>query len=112
MRQPGQSVEQVLQQICVFVLLGFIVVAVFSGRAGRAYGQQSFAAAGWGGGRHTQPFDPELFSDYLLSGQTPHPAVVRIIAPESSGVSLGSGVLVDSEWVSRFSADQLACDSR
>ena len=96
MRQPGQSVEQVLQQICVFVLLGFIVVVVFSGRAGRAYGQQSFAAAGWGGGQHPQPFDPELFSDYLLSGQTPHPAVARIIAPESSGVSLGSGVLVDS----------------
>ena len=96
MRQPGQSVEQVLQQICVFVLLGFIIVAVLSGRAGRAYGQQSFAAAGWGGGRHPQPFDPELFSDYLLSGQTPHPAVARIIAPESSGVSLGSGVLVDS----------------
>ena len=96
MRQPSQSVEQMLQQICVFVLLGFIIVAVFSGRAGRAYGQQSFAAAGWGGGRHPQPFDPELFSDYLLSGQTPHPAVARIIARESSGVSLGSGVLVDS----------------
>ena len=42
-----------------------------------------------------QPFDPELFSDYLLSDQTPHPAVARIIAPESTGVSLGSGVLVD-----------------
>ena len=96
MRQPGQSVEQVLRYICVFVLVAVIVVAVFGGRAGRAYGQQSFGVTGWGGGRHTQPFDPELFSDYLLSGQTPHPAVVRIIAPESSGVSLGSGVLVDS----------------
>ena len=49
--------------------------------------------AGWG---QPQPFDPELFSDYLLSGQTPHPAVVRIIAPETGGVSLGSGVLVDA----------------
>ena len=95
MRQPGQSVEQMLRQIGVFVVLGAIVVAVFCGRAGQVYGQQSFVPVGWGGGRHTQPFDPELFSDYLLSGQTPHPAVARIIAPESSGVSLGSGVLVD-----------------
>ena len=95
MRQPGQSVEQMLRQIGVFVILGAIVVSVFCGRAGQVYGQQSFVPVGWGGGRHTQPFDPELFSDYLLSGQTPHPAVARIIAPESSGVSLGSGVLVD-----------------
>jgi hypothetical protein len=50
----------------------------------------------WGWGRQQQVFDPDLFADYLLSGQSPHPAVARIIAPEQEGVSLGSGVLVDS----------------
>ena len=95
MRQPGLSVDQVLQQICVLVFLGVVLATNLGGNTGRAYGQQAFGATGWGGGRHTQPFDPELFSDYLLSGQTPHAAVARIIAPESSGVSLGSGVLVD-----------------
>jgi len=67
----------------------------FHGGGREAYGQQPFNAGGWSGGQHVQPFDPELFSDYLLSDQTPHPAVARIIAPESTGVSLGSGVLVD-----------------
>ena len=51
---------------------------------------------GWG----TQPaantkWTPELFADYIGTGQTPHPAVARIVAPENSGTSLGSGVLVD-----------------
>jgi hypothetical protein len=41
-------------------------------------------------------WEPEAFSDYLLSGQTPHPAVVRIVAAEKAGASLGSGVLVDA----------------
>ena len=38
---------------------------------------------------------PQNLADYLLTGQTPRPAVARIIAPESSSTSLGSGVLVD-----------------
>ena len=38
---------------------------------------------------------PDLFADYLLTGQTPHPSVARIVAPDEGGVSLGSGVLVD-----------------
>ncbi len=38
---------------------------------------------------------PQNLADYLLTGQTPHPSVARIIAPESSSTSLGSGVLVD-----------------
>ncbi len=38
---------------------------------------------------------PDLFADYLLTGQTPHPSVTRIVAPDEGGVSLGSGVLVD-----------------
>jgi hypothetical protein len=41
-------------------------------------------------------WEPEAFADYLLSGQTPHPAVVRIVAAENGGASLGSGVLVDA----------------
>jgi S1-C subfamily serine protease len=56
----------------------------------------------WGVGSAPQPspsnsnWEPEVFSDYLLSGQTPHPAVVRIVAAEKAGASLGSGVLVDA----------------
>jgi hypothetical protein len=53
----------------------------------------------WGFGSQPQPnsnWEPEAFSDYLLSGQTPHPAVVRIVAAEKNGASLGSGVLVDA----------------
>ena len=41
-------------------------------------------------------WQPDAFADYLLSGQTPHPAVARIVAAEQGGASLGSGVLVDA----------------
>ncbi len=41
-------------------------------------------------------WQPELFADYLSSGQPPHPAVPRIVAAEHDGASLGSGVLVDA----------------
>lgn len=52
---------------------------------------------GWGqAGSPTNTWDPELVADYLLTGHTPHPAVVRIVAPERTGTSLGSGVLVDA----------------
>lgn len=37
----------------------------------------------------------DLVSDYLLTGQQPHPAVARVVVPDGSGTSLGSGVLVD-----------------
>jgi len=51
---------------------------------------------GWGqAGSPANTWDPELVADYLLTGHTPHPAVVRIVAPEQGGTSLGSGVLVD-----------------
>lgn len=56
----------------------------------------------WGFGADPQPkaaqsnWEPDVFSDYLLSGQTPHPAVVRIVAAEQGAASLGSGVLVDA----------------
>ena len=51
---------------------------------------------GWGlTGNPTANWSPEAVADYLLTGQTPHPAVCRIVAPEQDGTSLGSGVLVD-----------------
>ncbi|MFM7519629.1 MAG: serine protease [Planctomycetota bacterium] len=49
----------------------------------------------WPQPRGPAPFEPELFADYLASGQAPHPAVVRIVAAERGATSLGSGVLVD-----------------
>lgn len=52
----------------------------------------------WGWGSASQAataWTPENLADYLLTGQTPHPAVARIIAPEQGSTSLGSGVLVD-----------------
>ena len=95
MQQSGRRAERVNRSMRFFSLLFFAVMMNFHDSGHAAYGQQPFSAGGWSGGRHAQPFDPELFSDYLLSDQTPHPAVARIIAPESTGVSLGSGVLVD-----------------
>ena len=95
MQQSGRIAEQVDRSIRFFTVLFFVVMMNFHDGGLSAYGQQPFGTGGWNGGRHVQPFDPELFSDYLLSDQTPHPAVARIIAPESTGVSLGSGVLVD-----------------
>jgi hypothetical protein len=51
---------------------------------------------GWGfTGNPTTNWSSDKLADYLLTGHTPHPSVVRIVAPESSGTSLGSGVLVD-----------------
>ncbi len=57
-----------------------------------------FAPWSWGWSAQTpakESFSPDVFADYLGSGQPPHPAVVRIIAPENGGTSMGSGVLVD-----------------
>ena len=95
MPQSGRIAVQADRFIRLFVVFLFAVMMNSHGSGREAYGQQPFNAGGWSGGQHVQPFDPELFSDYLLSDQTPHPAVARIIAPESTGVSLGSGVLVD-----------------
>jgi hypothetical protein len=52
------------------------------------------APAAWA--QRGSAWEPEAFADYLLSGQTPHPAVVRIVAAEEGAASLGSGVLVDA----------------
>jgi S1-C subfamily serine protease len=57
-----------------------------------------FVPWNWGWSPQTpakESFSPDVFADYLGSGQPPHPAVVRIIAPENGGTSMGSGVLVD-----------------
>lgn len=57
-----------------------------------------WAASGWDWnwfGNPTTTWSPEAVADYMLTGQTPHPAVARIVAPESDGTSMGSGVLVD-----------------
>ncbi|NCA12122.1 serine protease [bacterium] len=59
---------------------------------------QGLAAWNRGLGAATAPaanWSPEAFADYVGTGQTPHPAVARIIAPENSGTSMGSGILVD-----------------
>ena len=51
---------------------------------------------GWGlTGNPTTTWSSENLADYLLTGHTPHPAIARIVAPDSSGASMGSGVLVD-----------------
>ncbi|MFM7034690.1 MAG: serine protease [Planctomycetia bacterium] len=61
-----------------------------------AAAQQPGMPAGWGLATPNQAaWRPDLFADYLLTGQTPHPSVARIVAPDDGGVSLGSGVLVD-----------------
>ena len=61
---------------------------------GAAHGQGSLWE--WGtGARSDTAWSPEQFADYLGTGQTPHPAVARIVAPERSGTSMGTGVLVD-----------------
>jgi S1-C subfamily serine protease len=53
-------------------------------------------SSAWGNALPQQEaWRPDLFADYLLTGQTPHPSVARIVAPDEGGVSLGSGVLVD-----------------
>lgn len=59
-----------------------------------ALGQQ--APWGWAPADHaTAVWTSQNLADYLLTGHTPHPAVARIVAPERSSTSLGSGVLVD-----------------
>lgn len=45
---------------------------------------------------HAIAWLPEAFTDYLVTGQTPRPAVARIVAPDAGGTSVGSGVLVDA----------------
>jgi hypothetical protein len=87
----GQDGERRVQHVAVVV--GLAVAAILApAHAAHAQG------AWWGWGRAPGPtaaWDPARFADYLYSGHEPHPAVARIVAPESSGTALGSGVLVD-----------------
>jgi hypothetical protein len=74
-----------------------LLATLLAAHAAQAPGQ-GLAAWGWSLGAATAPaanWSPEAFADYIGTGQTPHPAVARIIAPENSGTSLGSGILVD-----------------
>ena len=78
----------------VAILLGIVIS--LSCAASFAQVQQHALASNWGLASPRQSaWRPDLFADYLLTGQTPHPSVVRIIAPDDGGVSMGSGVLVD-----------------
>ncbi|MFM8634656.1 MAG: serine protease, partial [Planctomycetia bacterium] len=73
-----------------------IVALLVASLATHALAQQPVMPAGWGLATPNQAaWRPDLFADYLLTGQTPHPSVARIVAPDDGGVSLGSGVLVD-----------------
>lgn len=76
-------------------ILVAVVASVFLFQA-RGVGQTLPWNWGWsGGGAATDDWSPEAFADFLGSGHPPHPAVVRVIAPESGGTAMGSGVLVD-----------------
>lgn len=77
--------------------LAGIAMAVWAASVGPPASAQ-FAPWGWSWPSATssgQEFKADVFADFLGSGQPPHPAVVRIIAPENGGTSMGSGVLVD-----------------
>ena len=83
-----------MRNTCGTILLAAFLACAVSVTPNAALAQNPL----WGWG--TQPaantkWTPELFADYIGTGQTPHPAVARIVAPENSGTSLGSGVLVD-----------------
>lgn len=80
-----------MRRTCSTFLLAVLAMAAADARG------QGFAW-GFGLGAGSAPggtWSPEAFADYLGTGQTPHPAVARIIAPENSGTSMGSGILVD-----------------
>ncbi|MFM8496767.1 MAG: serine protease [Planctomycetia bacterium] len=82
-----------MRRTCSTLLLATMLTALAAEASG-----QGLAAWGWGFGSPTAPsakWSPEAFADYIGTGQTPHPAVARIIAPENSGTSMGSGILVD-----------------
>lgn len=68
--------------------------ALVAGSAASALAQGSWWTFG-GAANPTATWSTDQLADYLYTGQTPHPAVARIVAPESSGASMGSGVLVD-----------------
>jgi hypothetical protein len=76
----------------VAVLLAPLLAWAAGGTAWPQSPPWTFAA--WGGS--AAPSSTAALADYIATGQTPHPAVVRIVAAERAGASLGSGVLVDA----------------
>ena len=82
---------------CRTAWLRGVMAAVVAVACDEASAQVAGPVAPWAIGARQAAADwaPEAFADYLLSGQKPHPAVVRIVAAEQGGASLGSGVLVD-----------------
>lgn len=75
-----------------------VAAAMFIGAAGASLIPIHALAAPWGwapAGQAATAWTSQNLADYLLTGQTPRPAVARIVAPEQSSTSLGSGVLVD-----------------
>ena len=75
-----------------WVIPAALVWCAVAGTARAQSAPWSFAA--WGGA--AAQTSTAALADYIATGQTPHPAVVRIVAAERSGASLGSGVLVDA----------------
>jgi len=77
-------------------LAGIVVqVALAVACSGRATAQGAWWNW-WSATSPTATLSTEHLADYLYTGQEPHPAVARIIAPESAGTSMGTGVLVDA----------------
>lgn len=81
----------------LFVLALVVQATVASGRAAAQFAPWNWGASGWGASSSgtSDAWSPEAFADFLGSGHPPHPAVVRVVAPENGGTSMGSGVLVD-----------------
>lgn len=77
------------------VVAMLIVQAVLAVACGGRAGAQGAWWNWWSAAGPTATLSTEHLADYLYTGQQPHPAVARIIAPESAGTSMGSGVLVD-----------------
>ena len=87
----GGSLARALRRLAAALILQATLTIICTGSA---IAQQSWW--GWGfGGNPTANWSADNLADYMYTGHTPHPAVARIVAPESSGASLGSGVLVD-----------------
>ena len=89
---PGRRASHRALLHCIHSLLAMVFLAACGPVVARGQG----SLWEWGtGARSDTAWSPEQFADYLGTGQTPHPAVARIVAPEPSGTSMGTGVLVD-----------------
>ena len=89
---PGRRASHRALLHCIHSLLAMVFLAACGPVVARGQG----SLWEWGtGARSDTAWSPEQFADYLGTGQTPHPAVARIVAPERSGTSMGTGVLVD-----------------